>query len=219
MRGIAEALPDLVRLAALTGARIDAICQLQVRDCKNGTFRFQPQKREPDAREVPVHLSLKVLVARRTKGKEPGAFLIHELPEQKHPASSRSAPAVKSFTRLRRKVGIDERPNDKHQSNVDFHSWRRWFIRKAVEALAAGVTEFTAWTIADAVGHDPEEPPLPMTMGRYLGRAGLEARRVCVEAVKLPWPASAERVANVRASQRRMRNDAQRGLPVLGVNR
>ena len=186
MRGIAEILPDLMRLAALTGARIDAICNLQVRDCQKGIFRFQPQKHETGPREVPIHSSLRAIVARRTKGKRPEDFLIHELPAQHHPAIPRSSPASKSFTRLRRKYSIDERPNGKHQSNVDFHSWRRWFIRKAVEALEAGAKGFTAWTIADVVGHDPEEQPLPMTMGRYPGRAGLEARRACVEAVKLP---------------------------------
>lgn len=135
---------------------------------------------------MPIHSSLRVIVARRIKGKNPEDFLIHELPKQHHPAIPGSSPASKSFTRLRRKYGIDERPNGKHQSNVDFHSWRRWFIRKAVEALEAGATGFTAWTIADVVGHDPEEQPLPMTMGRYPGRASLAARRACVEAVNLP---------------------------------
>jgi len=186
MRGIAEVLPDLLRLAALTGARIDAICHLQARDCQNGVFRFQPQKREPDVREVPIHSKLRSIVARRTKGKSPTDFLIHELPKQQHAAISRSSPAVKSFARLRRKLGIDERPNGKHQSNVDFHSWRRWFSRKAREALEAGAKGFTPWTIAEVMGHDPEEQPLPMTMARYPGSAALEARLACVEAVKLP---------------------------------
>lgn len=186
MRGIAEALPDLMRVAALAGARIDAICLLQVRDCEKGIFRFQPQKREEGPREVPIHSGLKQIVARRMKGKRPEDFLFHELPEQTHPAIPRSSPAVKAFTRLRRKLGIDERPNSKRQSNVDFHSWRRWFILKAREALERGTKGFTAWTIADVVGHDPEEQPLPMTMGRYPGRAGLAARRACIEAVKLP---------------------------------
>jgi integrase len=193
MRGVAEVLPDLMRLAALTGARIDAICQLQVRDCQKGVFRFQPQKREPDVREVPIHSSLKSIVAQRTKGKSPKDFLIHELPKQQHAASSRSSPAVKSFARLRRKLGIDERPNGRHQSNVDFHSWRRWFSRKAREALEAGVKGFTPWTIAEVLGHDPEEQPLPMTMARYAGPAALEARRACVEAVKPPSPRRSRR--------------------------
>jgi integrase len=164
-----------MRIAALTGARIDAICNLQVRDCQKGMFRFQPQKHEPDGmREVPIHSALRAIVSRRLKGKSPTDYLRHELADRTDAAIPRSSPAVKAFGRFRRKLGIDERPNDKRQSNVDFHSWRRWFIWKAREALENGAKGFTAWTVADVVGHDPEEQPLPMTMGRYPGRAGSE---------------------------------------------
>jgi hypothetical protein len=63
---------------------------------------------------------------------------------------------------------------------------RRWFIRRAVEALENGAVGFTAWTMADVVGHSKEDGPLPMTMGRYPGKASFEAMRACIEAVKLP---------------------------------
>jgi hypothetical protein len=65
---------------------------------------------------------------------------------------------------------------------VDFHSWRRWFIRKARDARQ------DPWTIADVVGHDKEALPLAMTMGRYPGESNDKALQECVEAVRLPEP-------------------------------
>lgn len=99
-----------------------------------------------------------------------------------------------AFTRERRRLGVDERASlTQRQSNVDFHSWRRWFVRKAVEGIERGEKGYTAWTIANVVGHKAEDGtldgvalPLGMTMGRYAGAASAEAMRACVEAVGLP---------------------------------
>jgi hypothetical protein len=126
------------------------------------------------------------MVARRTAGKAPEDFLFHELPGQKDGARGRGAPITQAFTRERRRLGVDERPDGARQSRVDLHSFRRWFIRKALTALENGATGFTAWTLADVVGHDNEGGPLPMTTGRYPGTAPIGALRACVEAVKLP---------------------------------
>ena len=63
--------------------------------------------------------------------KLPGDFLLDELPPLTKSRETRSDPAAKRFTRYRRSVGVDERPNGKAKSNVDFHSFRRWFIRAA----------------------------------------------------------------------------------------
>jgi integrase len=62
-----EPLPDLMRSAALTGARIDALCNLRVRDCADGIFHIRKAKREKRARNVPIHSMLKPLVARRIR--------------------------------------------------------------------------------------------------------------------------------------------------------
>ena len=88
-----------------------------------------------------------------TFGKEPSAFLFHELPDQKGDARGRGAPVSQAFTRTRRDLGVDEVIAGARQSRIDFHSFRRWFIRKGVEALERGATGFIAWTIADVVGH------------------------------------------------------------------
>ena len=108
----------------------------------------------------------------------------------------RSQKVSKNFTNYRRRLGIDERVDGARQSSVDFHSFRRWFIWKAREALNKGTASFTAWTIADVVGRSKEEMPLAMTMGRYPGDDTLDAKRACVESVRLPRLAISPRVSS-----------------------
>lgn len=170
-----EPLHDLMMVAALTGARINAICELRVRDCKADAFTFQPAKQELTSRRVPIHPDLKEIVALRIKGKAPKEFLFHECPEAtaKRP---RSAAPSQAFTRYRRDLEVDEKADWKRQSNVDFHSFRRWFTTKAEQAGQPP-------HIIDAVtGHKrPGE-----TLGRYSQGPSIEQLRMCVEAVKLP---------------------------------
>lgn len=168
-------LQDLMPVAALTGARINAICDLRVRDCEGGCFTFQPAKQEPFPRKVPIHSALKGIVKRRVKGKSGEEFLFEECPQAtaKRP---RSAAPSQAFTRYRRDLEVDEKPDWKRQSNVDFHSFRRWFTTKAEQAGQAP-------HIIDAVtGHKrPGE-----TLGRYSQGPSIDQLRSCVEAVRLP---------------------------------
>lgn len=179
-----ERTVDLVWLGALSGMRIEEICGLRVRDCQDGWFNVNADGKGKTAaakRRVPIHPDLATIVARRTTDKKPEEWLFHELPEP--PSGSireRSMPASKAYTRFRRRLGVDERVEGQRQSNVDFHSWRRWFIRKAKDA------QVDAWTIADVVGHDTTDLPLGLTMGRYPGRAGDPALQQCVRAVCAP---------------------------------
>ena len=183
-------LPDLMRIAALTGMRIEEICQLRVRDCAGVVLSVHSGKTENAERKIPVHPDLAAIIEARTKGKAAMDYLIHELPPVPKSREGRSDPAVKRFTRYRRDVGVDERPNGKARSNVDFHSFRRWFARKAQEAWAAGGAGFTPYTIADIIGHDDEggKRPLQLTMRGYPGPGPDAEKRACVEAVKLPPP-------------------------------
>lgn len=176
---------DLVWLAALSGMRIDEICRLRVADCVSGWFSVNAEpgdgKSEAATRRIPIHSRLAEIVERRTKGKKATVYLFDDLPEPpKDSIRERSMPASKAYTRFRRRLGVDERTEGQRQSNVDFHSWRRWFIRKAKDAKQE------PWTIADVVGHDTSDLPLGLTMGRYPGRASERALRECVEAVLLP---------------------------------
>jgi integrase len=168
-------------VAALTGARIDAICSLRVRDCSNGTFHFKRQKREPRGRNVPIHTKLKAIVKQRTSSKKPDDFIFHELPEATE-TRPRSASASQAFTRYRRKVGVGAGVGD--ATDVDFHSFRRWYTTKAEQAGQS------PWIIDYVTGHKrPGE-----TLGRYSQGPSTAQMKACVEAVKLPGPKDASSV-------------------------
>jgi integrase len=175
---------DLVWIAALSGMRIEEICGLKVRDCEGGWFKVNADGKGKTAaakRRVPIHSALRPTLVRRCAKKAPTAFLFDDLPDApKDSIRERSMPASKAYTRFRRRLGVDERVEGQRQSNVDFHSWRRWFIRKAKDAKQQ------PWTIADVVGHDTSDLPLGLTMGQYAGRSNDKDLKDCVEAVTLP---------------------------------
>jgi integrase len=169
------ALGAAMKIAALSGARIDAVVSLRVKDCEDGVFRFKPQKREDRERYVPIHSALVSLVEERVRGKQAADSLFPEYPAPKS-GRERSMPAVKAFVRYREGVGVDEKRPGKRRSLVNFHSFRRWFITKAERA---GIPEST---IATVVGH--KRPG--MTFGTYSAGPELEQLCRCVEAVRLP---------------------------------
>ncbi|KQQ15512.1 hypothetical protein ASF56_23800 [Methylobacterium sp. Leaf122] len=196
LKGIrSEREREFSKMSALSGLRLEEVAGLRVRDCANGCLRVTDSKTPSGLRTIPAHPALVPLIAKRSKDKTPEAYLFHDLEEQR-PGSKRdrSAPVSQAFTRERRRLGVDERASEaQRQSNVDFHSWHRWFVRKAVEGLERGAKGYTPWTIANVVGHKVEDGtldgiklPLGMTMGVYAGEASLEAMRACVEAVTLP---------------------------------
>ncbi|NOJ48433.1 DUF6538 domain-containing protein [Bradyrhizobium archetypum] len=170
-------LHALMRIAALSGARIDAIASLKVADCQGGLFRFKPQKKEPGPRFVPIHSALVPLIKRRCSGKAADDDLFPELPVP--PVGSereRSMPAVKLFGRYRKAVGVDDQVPGKRRSLVTFHSFRRWFI---TQAERAGQPENI---IAAVVGHKRAG----MTLGLYSAGPDREQFKRCVESVKIP---------------------------------
>lgn len=182
-------------LSALSGLRLEEIASLRVKDVAAGILSVRKAKTAAGVRKVPMHPAITGIVESRTAGKPQEAYLFDDLGQQREGSKrERSAPVSQAFTRERRRLGVDERAGGgQRQSNVDFHSWRRFFIRRAVEALEGSARGFTAWTIANVVGHEVEGGkvdgmalPLSMTMGRYPGPASMEAMRACVEAVQLP---------------------------------
>lgn len=188
--------------SALSGLRIHEIAGLRVKHCREGKIAVTKSKTPSGVRTIPAHPLLATLIETRSVGKRPDDFLFEELPEQR-PGSKRdrSTPVTQAFTRERRRLGVEEKANDRQrQSNVDFHSWRRWFIRRAVAGLEKGGVGYTAWTIASVVGHKVEDGtiegvalPLGMTMGVYAGAASWEAMTACVKAVTLPKNTPARR--------------------------
>lgn len=181
-------LLDLMHLSALSGMRVEEICQLRIEDCLGGLFAIREGKTANAKRQVPIHSKLKAIVERRSKGKELTGYLIEDLPVVPKSRESRSDPATKEFTRYRRKMNVDERPNGKAKSNVDFHSFRRWFMRKARDAMHAGTTGFDERTLVWVVGHvdSSRDKTLDLSQMGYAGPDPVEAKRALVEAVKLP---------------------------------
>jgi integrase len=180
LAGDAEShMHDLMRIAALSGARLDAIVCLKVKDCRDdGVFVFKPQKKEPGPRLCPIHSALKEIVERRKKDKEPEDDIFPEWPGVKKSKSlrERSFKTSNDFTTYRRSMHVEDIREGKRRGLVNFHSFRRWFITKAEQA---GQPEST---IAVVVGHKRQG----MTFGVYSGGPLLEQARLCVESVVLP---------------------------------
>lgn len=160
---------DLMMVASLTGARIDVICGLKVRDVREGRLFFKRAKREKHGRFVHIHSKLKPIIARRTKDKNPEDKLFDDLA-----AKDRSSAASKAFTRYRRKVNVGAGHGE--ESKYEFHSFRRWFITKAEHA---GHPENI---VAAVVGHT--RPGI--TFGIYSDGPSVRQMKKCVESVSLP---------------------------------
>lgn len=179
-------IEDLIRIAALSGMRLEECYLLRVRDTEDGMFNVRDGKTANAARTVPIHPDLERIVQRLRKGKEPAAYLIDPDAQIVEKTDIRSQAASKAFGRYRVSLGLDERPNGKAKSNIEFHSLRRWFMEQARNALLAGASGYHEWTIADVVGHSKGDLPLNLTMSHYPGPSPDSAKRACVEAVKLP---------------------------------
>ncbi|MES0175556.1 DUF6538 domain-containing protein [Mesorhizobium sp. M0006] len=190
-----QQMHDLMRIAALTGARLEAIVDLRVKDCQDGTFTFKPQKKEPGARDCPIHTDLKAIVERRVAGKSPEDDLFPEWPPVRKKGSmrERSFKASNHFTNYRREVGVDDVREGKRRSLVNFHSFRRWFITTAERS---GQPESTIQTV---VG----QKRASIAFGVYSGGPSLDQLRTCVEAVRLPTSedraTAPERLASAQA--------------------
>lgn len=102
-------MKDLMMLGALTGARLDAIVDLKVRDTIDGALTFKPQKKEPAPRDIPIHPALEEILDRRTAGKGLGEDLFPEWPKPRKLGSKRerSFKASNQFTEYRKTVDVN----------------------------------------------------------------------------------------------------------------
>lgn len=160
--------------------RVEELCRLKLRDCAGGLFRIRGAKTEAGNRDVPIHPDLEPIIRQRSKGRGAGDYLIHEIPEPRI-GSAKERSQVKRFTRYRRGLNLDERPNGQRQSRIDMHSLRRWFADKATIALEGGATSFTPNVISEVLGHVK-----PGQTSHYAGQRPELARRACVKSVQLP---------------------------------
>lgn len=134
-------LHDLVRLALVTGARLDELCSLQAADAvelKDGWWlKISEGKTQAAVREVPIHDSAAHVVKGRRKTSD--GFLFPGLAPG-GPDAKRSWNVSKAFGRYCAKLGLSDKA-------LVFHSLRRTFT----EALeAAEVLETTTKLL---IGH------------------------------------------------------------------
>jgi integrase len=166
-----QPLADLILLGAYTGARIEELCSLRVKDVsalgagKPNSFKIPDAKTPAGIREVPIHSAL-IATVERLKAASTDGYLLSGLTFNKY--DDRSNAIGKRFGRLKDAEGF---------SGVHvFHS-----IRKTVVTLLenAGVTEGVA---ADIVGHEKDT----MTYGLYSGGNSLSVKRAALELVQYP---------------------------------
>jgi integrase len=172
-----QPLADLMRLGLLSGARLEELVLLRVRDIDvtEHTMALVTNPKTPSSRRVvPVHSSAWSTIQARAEGKGTDDFLFHELPDKD--GGRRGNSMSQAFTRFRRKAGVNDAAEGQRRGLVNFHSFRRTFVTLAEQA---GQPEST---IRAVVGHKRAG----MTFGIYSGGPSLEQRRMCVERVRLP---------------------------------
>jgi integrase len=190
-------LQDLMRIAALSGMRINEICSLRVDDVVGEVFNVRDSKTKAGIRRVPIHSDLKALVARRADGKVGSAYLIEELKAPESRSKERSAKASERFTAYRRDLGVDEREEGQRVSNVNFHSWRHWFTTKALQAGQP------PHLVSAVVGHEAGRST--MTLKVYDSGASEAQLRAVVESVRLPHGVPVDCPAGPKMGEGRMR--------------
>jgi integrase len=136
-----QILHDLIRLALVTGARLNELCELRTSDAmkrEDGWWiSIRAGKTNAAVRQTPVHEAAAHVIERRRKSADEYLFagLITDGPDNK-----RSRNVSKAFVQYRRSLGLNE-------PGQVFHSFRN----TCLEALEAGeVLETTAKLI---VGH------------------------------------------------------------------
>ncbi|PPC94847.1 MAG: hypothetical protein CTY33_02875 [Methylotenera sp.] len=155
-------LANLIYIAAYTGARIEEICSLQIKDVhlKDEYLAIIDSKTKAGIRKVPIHSKLSSLLNTLVSESKDG-FLISNLPANKY--GSRSGAIGKRFGRLKAKEGFSKLHC--------FHS-----IRKTVTTVLenGAVPENVT---ADILGHKK----IHMSYGIYSGGNNLLNKRNAIE--------------------------------------
>jgi len=168
-------LADMMRIAALSGMRLEEIGQLRVEDCRDEMFAVRGGKTSAAVRQAPIHSVLRPIIKARSNGKDGKAYLFPALRDTGWDGN-RTMAVSKRFTYYRRRLGVDDSRERARRSKINFHSFRRWFISRADEA------GHPRDLIAAIVGHERGG----ITLDVY-SQADLRRRmRRCVESVKLP---------------------------------
>lgn len=157
-----QLLADLLRLALLTGARLDELCAVkrsEVHKREDGYWiTVSDGKTDAAVRDIPLHEAATPIIERRLKDKDEYLFagLIPGGPDDK-----RSWYVSKAYSRFRGQVGVDGKWQD-------FHALRNTFI-SMMEGL-----EIPESTVKLIVGHKR----VSMTYGHYSKGKRVELRGV-----------------------------------------
>ena len=178
----------MLRVALLSGMRLEEIYRLTVADCQNGWFRVRASKTAAGVRRVPIHSDLAAIVTRRLEGKAVKAHLFDEAGTPRADRS-RSAAVSKRFGHYRKRLGVHDAIEGRRQSRIDQHSCRRWFI---TAARNAGMDQAV---VAAVVGHQAGN----LTDDVYHGGPSDVLRAACVAAVALPNALQVSGLANALA--------------------
>ncbi len=186
-----ETIHDLVRLALVTGARLDELCSLKVGDARERAdgwwISIRQGKSKAALRDIPVHDAAAHVLAKRCKSADGFVFtgLIPGGPDKK-----RSWNVSKAFGHYTRSLQL----GDEHRT---FHELRNTFI-EAMEA--AEVPESTTKLI---VGH----ARLSMTYGHYSKGQRVQVR----EAInKLPYANTVMRLIRKPTKEEHARSNRQK---------
>jgi integrase len=161
-----------VRVALVTGARLDELCALKITDAHKRSdgwwIEIRAGKTEAAVREVPVHSSVAQMVERRCKSSKDGYLFEGLAPGG--PDNKRSWNVSKAFGHYTRKVV----PSEERRT---FHGLRSTFTEAMEDA---GVPESTTQLI---VGHKRQS----LTYGHY--SKGERLRKDLREYIdRLPYP-------------------------------
>jgi integrase len=173
----------VLRVAALSGMRISEIMGLTLAECEGGMFRILAGKTVNARRVFPIHADLQAEIEGRIAAYRPSDPLSWSGAE--HPADAMG----KAFIRFRRKLGIGaERRTARDKSEVNFHSFRRWFVDQVRDAKRRGEKGFDEATLASVVGHvdDGKLSTMEALQRLYEGQAKPKAQRALLATVKLP---------------------------------
>src|SRR5262249_26384738 len=155
-------LHDLVRLALVTGARLDELCSLKTLDAEKRTdgwwIVIREGKSQAAVREVPIHESAAHVVERRQGA--PDGFLFTGL-SSGGPDGKRSWNVSKAFGRYCSKIGFNDEA-------LVFHSLRKTFT-EVMEAAEVPET-----TVKLLIGHTRSS----LTYGDYSQGERVKLRKI-----------------------------------------
>lgn len=192
------ALRDLMHVAALSGMRIDEACSLTVGQCAEGIFDVRGTKTKAAKRKVSIHPDLSELIKRRCTNKLSTDWLF---PEAGEPDKfGKRAPVMSArFYKFRLDRKVDDKPEGKKVSRINFHSFRRWFVSEAVKAGTP------VHVLRQVVGH--QQPKSDVTLSTYFRGELEQAKVACVNSVVMPesvrklLPVSSGQVAGPAAGE------------------